>query len=156
MKVTQVMKKIRKTRESFPAQWVCLTGGEPLFQDIGPLVNALKEEGLKIQAETNGTFPPLLDVNWYTLSPKPPDYFYQPHYQKRAKEVKVVVVKGLDLVVLQKLREDFPDKIPIFLQPQSGRQASSKHAMRLLNKTLDAGMRNIRITAQIHKIFGWR
>jgi organic radical activating enzyme len=154
--VVQVMNKVRKIWKSFPAQWVCLTGGEPLFQDISPLVKALKEEGFKIQAETNGTFPPLLGVHWYTLSPKPPDYFYQPPYKKKAKEVKLIVIKGLDLEVLQKLRGEFPDKIPILLQPQSGRQASANHARRLLKKSLVSGMSNIRLTAQIHKIFGWR
>jgi organic radical activating enzyme len=156
MTVAQIMNKVRKTRESFPAQWVCLTGGEPLFQDIGSLVKALKEEGFKIQAETNGTFPPLLGVNWYTVSPKPPDYFYQPPYKKKAKEVKIIVIKGLDLDVIQKLREEFPDKIPILLQPQSGRKTSGIQAKKLLKKSLVAGLSNIRLTAQIHKIFGWR
>ena len=38
---------------------------------------------------------------------------------KKAKEVKMVVTRGLDLSVLKKLRQDFSEKIPLLLQPQS-------------------------------------
>jgi organic radical activating enzyme len=68
----------------------------------------------------------------------------------------MVVTKGLDLAVLKKLRQDFPKKIPLLLQPQSSSKSSGKHAIRLLRQTLKEGMKNVRLTAQIHKIFGWR
>ena len=156
MTVAQVVKKVQKIQGSFPAEWVCLTGGEPLLQNIGELVRALKADQFKIQVETNATIPPQVGVNWYTVSPKPPDYFYQPAYKKKAKEVKIVVIKGLDLDVIKKIRRDFPETIPLLLQPQSNNQASGKHALRLLRQALVEGMKNIRMTAQIHKIFGWR
>jgi len=156
MTVAQVVKKVQKIQGSFPAEWVCLTGGEPLLQNIGELVRALKADQFKIQVETNATLPPQVGVNWYTVSPKPPDYFYQPAYKKKAKEVKIVVIKGLDLDVIKKIRRDFPETIPLLLQPQSNNQASGKHALRLLRQALVEGMKNIRMTAQIHKIFGWR
>jgi len=57
---------------------------------------------------------------------------------------------------LKKLRQDFPEKIPLLLQPQSNSKSSAKHAIRLLRQTLKDDMKNIRLTAQIHKIFGWR
>ena len=154
--VAQILEKVQKIHESFPTQWVCLTGGEPLLQNIGRLVRALKAENFKIQVETNATLSPPLGVNWYTISPKPPDYFFKPEYKKKAKEVKMVVTKGFDLDVLKKLRQAFPEKIPLLLQPQSNSRSSGERALSLLKGALKDGMENIRLTAQIHKIFGWR
>ncbi len=156
MSIESILKKLKKMHTTFPTEWVCLTGGEPLYQNIGRLVQQLKAEDLKIQVETNATIYRRIGVDWYTISPKPPDYFYQPEYIKKAKEVKIVVTKGLDLGVLKKLRQDFPEKIPLLLQPQSNSKSSAKHAIRLLRQTLKDDMKNIRLTAQIHKIFGWR
>ena len=154
--VAQSLKKVQKLHESFPSQWVCLTGGEPLLQNIGRLLRALKAENFKIQVETNATLSPPLGMNWYTISPKPPDYFFKPEYKKKAKEVKMVVTKGFDLDVLRKLRQAFPEKIPFLLQPQSNSRSSGERALSLLKRALKDGMENIRLTAQIHKIFGWR
>ena len=124
MTIAQILEKVEKIRASFPAQWVCLTGGEPLLQNIGGLARALRAIGLSIQVETNGTLAPLAGANWHTLSPKPPDYFFHPEFKKRAKEVKLVVTRELDLAILKKLRKSFPEKIPILLQPRSNSQAA--------------------------------
>ncbi|UCE42536.1 MAG: 7-carboxy-7-deazaguanine synthase QueE [Candidatus Aminicenantes bacterium] len=156
MTVESILKKIQKIHTAFPTEWVCLTGGEPLFQNIGRLVERLKAENFKIQVETNATIFRQLSVDWYTISPKPPDYFYQPEYVKKAKEVKIVVTKGLDLGILEKLRQDFPEKIPLLLQPRSNSKSSGKHALELIKQALSKGMNNVRLTAQIHKFFGWR
>ncbi len=154
--VLQILERVKKIHDSFAAEWVCLTGGEPLLQNIGGLVRALKAEDFKIQLETNATFSPPRGVNWYTISPKPPDYFFKPEYKRMAKEVKMVVTKGLDLDVLKKLRKAFPEKIPFLLQPQFNSKSSSERALRLLKQAVKEGMKNVRLTAQIHKIFGWR
>jgi 7-cyano-7-deazaguanosine (preQ0) biosynthesis protein QueE len=158
MTVEAILKKIQKIHASFPSQWVCLTGGEPLLQDVSGLVQRLNKQNYRIQVETNATIYRELDkaVDWYTISPKPPKYFYQPEYTKKAKEVKLVVNKGFDLAVLKKIRKGFPEKTPILLQPMSNSQSSSKQALRLLKQALKDGAKNVRITAQIHKIFGWR
>ncbi len=156
MTIDLILKKIKKISMAFPAKWVCLTGGEPLLQNIGGLVRRLKAEGYKVQVETNATLSQQLAVNWYTISPKPPDYFYQPDYRKKAKEIKIVVTKDLDLGVLKRLRKDFPEKIPLLLQPQSNSQSSGKLAIKLLKQALIDGVKNVRLTAQMHKIFGWR
>jgi 7-carboxy-7-deazaguanine synthase len=156
MTIDLILKKVKKISSAFPAKWVCLTGGEPLLQNIGGLVRRLKAEGYKVQVETNATLSRPLAVNWYTISPKPPDYFYQPDYRKKAKEIKIVVIEGLDLGVLKRLRKDFPEKIPLLLQPQSNSQSSAKLAIKLLKQALNIGIKNVRLTAQIHKIFRWR
>jgi 7-carboxy-7-deazaguanine synthase len=156
MTIDSICEKIKKNRADFPAQWVCLTGGEPLFQNIGGLVQRLKAENLKIQVETNATFFRRMAVDWYTISPKPPDYFYQPDYKKRAKEIKIVVTEGLDLGPVKKLRREFPEKTPILLLPRSNSKASGKLAVKLLKQAMKENVGNVRMTAQIHKIFGWR
>jgi 7-carboxy-7-deazaguanine synthase len=154
--VSQIMNRLKKIRSAFPAEWTCLTGGEPLLQRVEALVQNLKTEGLKIQVETNATFFRRLDVDWYTVSPKPPDYSFQPAYKKKAREVKLVAIKGLDLDILRKLRKEFPEKIPFLLQVQSNAQWSAKLASKLLRQAMTDGLKNIRVTAQIHRIFNWR
>ncbi len=156
MTVPQIMNRLKRIRYNFPAEWVCLTGGEPLLQGIKTLVQRMKTEGLKIQIETNATLFRRLDVDWYTVSPKPPDYSFQPAYKKKAREVKLVVTKGLDLDILRKLRKEFPEKIPLLLQVQSNAQWSAKLASKLLRQALTDELKNIRVTAQIHRVFKWR
>jgi organic radical activating enzyme len=154
--VAQVLEEVRRIRKSFPAQWVCLTGGEPLFQDIDALTRTLKKEGLKIQVETNATIYRTLPTDWYSISPKPERYDYRPEYIDKAKEVKIIVTKNLDLEAIRRLRMQFPKKIPILLQPQSNRKWSMNLGMKLIRQALKAGFHNIRLSAQLHKIFGWR
>ena len=156
MTIESILAKIKKVHAAFPAQWVCLTGGEPLLQNIEGLVERLRAENLKIQVETNATLFRQMAVDWYTISPKPPDYFYQPAYKKKAREIKIVVTGGLDLGVIKKLRGDFPEKTPILLLPRSNSRTSGKLAVRLLKQAMKEKVGNVRMTAQIHKIFGWR
>ncbi|TET66765.1 MAG: 7-carboxy-7-deazaguanine synthase QueE [Candidatus Aminicenantes bacterium] len=156
MLTTHVVEKAKKLRKQLPTKWVCLTGGEPLLQDVKALVKTLKEENFKVQVETNATIYRSLSVDWYTVSPKPENYFYQPVYRKRAKEVKVVVTKGLEFGVVQTLRQEFPDKIPILLQPQSNMKWSMNLGIKLLRQALQADLKNIRLSIQLHKIYGLR
>ena len=56
------------------ASWVCLTGGEPLGQNIGPLCRQLRAANYRIHIETNGAVDPdpeLYDlIEHWTVSPK--------------------------------------------------------------------------------------
>ncbi|MGD8534531.1 MAG: 7-carboxy-7-deazaguanine synthase QueE, partial [Candidatus Aminicenantes bacterium] len=134
--VAQVLDEVRKTRESFPAEWACVTGGEPLLQDIDELTRALKKEGLKIQVETNATIYRSLPVDWYSVSPKPEKYDCRPEYLEKAKEVKIVITKNLDLESIRRLRKLFPEKTPLLLQPQSNRKWSMDLGMKLLRQAI--------------------
>jgi 7-carboxy-7-deazaguanine synthase len=156
MSVSQIMEKVTKIHHRSPFKWVCLTGGEPLLQKVEELVRSLKDEGFKIQVETNATLYRPMAVNWFTISPKPPEYLYQPEYRKEAKEVKIVVTRGLELPVLEKLRQEFPEKTPLLLQPQSNRKWSLDLAKKLLNQSLKENLDNMKLSVQLHKIFGWR
>jgi len=47
-----------------------LTGGEPLLQVDGALVDALHARGFSIALETNGTLPAPAGIDWICVSPK--------------------------------------------------------------------------------------
>ncbi len=152
----QILDKVRKIHHRFPARWVCLTGGEPLLQKIEGLVQALKSEDLKIQVETNATLYQPLPVDWYSISPKPEKYVFCPEYRTKAREVKIIVTKDLDYKTVHHLRKEFPDQTPLLLQPQSNKKWSMLRGISLLRQALKSGLQNIRISVQLHKIYGLR
>lgn len=154
--IEQILENVRKIHHRFPARWVCLTGGEPLLQKIDNLVHALKSEGLKIQLETNATLYLPLPVDWYSISPKPEKYIFCPEYRTKAREVKIIVTKDLDYKTVHHLRREFPDQTPLLLQPQSNKKWSMLKGMSLLRQALKSGLVNIRISVQLHKIYGLR
>lgn len=47
-----------------------LTGGEPILQVDGTLIDALHAEGFEIAVETNGTLPVPDGIDWVCVSPK--------------------------------------------------------------------------------------
>jgi organic radical activating enzyme len=78
---------------------VC-TGGEPLLQLDGPLIEALHAAGFEIAVETNGTVPAPPGIDWLCVSPKAG----APLVQRSGDELKVVVPQpGLDLAELESL-----------------------------------------------------
>lgn len=156
MSVAEVLRRIEALKRRFPANWVCLTGGEPLLQDLRGLASRLKSQGFLVQVETNGTFYQPLPVDWYAISPKPEEYGFRREYLTRAKEVKLVVTRDLTLDVLRRLRKRFPQKIPILLQPQSGRKWSLHKGHKILEEALRAGLPNIRLSFQLHRVYGLR
>lgn len=152
----QLLRRIERTAIRFPASWVCLTGGEPLLQDLEKLVRKLRDEKFKVQVETNATIYRPFPVDWYSISPKPEEYLFSPEYKTEAREVKLVVSKELTFQIVRSLREEFSDHIPFLLQPQSSRKWSMMKATALLKEGLRAGLQNIRLSVQLHKIFGFR
>ncbi len=147
---------IQKLRTRYPADWVSLTGGEPLLQDVSHLAAALRKKGLKIQVETNATRYRPLPVDWYTVSPKPPQHFYRPEYRTRAKEIKLIVTKSLKFGTVERLRGEFPQRIPLILQPESNAPWSVAKSLRILIRAQREGLKNVRFSAQLHKLYGWR
>ena len=49
---------------------IVITGGEPVLQLTGSLVDKLHEAGFFVQVETNGTLPLPTGIDWVTCSPK--------------------------------------------------------------------------------------
>ncbi len=50
--------------------YVVFTGGEPLLQLDLPLVQAVKQRGIEVALETNGTRLPVPGIDWICVSPK--------------------------------------------------------------------------------------
>ena len=65
MTVEEVVSEVSRL-SPFYNSWVCITGGEPLWQldALEELVRQLKKGGYKIEIETNGSLP---IPRWYTL-----------------------------------------------------------------------------------------
>jgi organic radical activating enzyme len=154
--VDKVIESVQRIRRRFPARWVCLTGGEPFMQDVRLLVRLLKRDSCLVQVETNGTRYYPTAVDWFTVSPKPKEYLVRPQFQRLAKEVKLVVTRELDLAALRRIRGAFQRRTPVLLQPESNRRWSQKKALRLLKEASAAGLDNIRLSLQFHKILGIR
>jgi 7-carboxy-7-deazaguanine synthase len=49
---------------------VVVTGGEPMLQLDGKLVDALHARGFRVAVETNGTLPATAAIDWICVSPK--------------------------------------------------------------------------------------
>ncbi len=154
--VNEIVAAVKKIRRRFPARWVCLTGGEPFRQDLRLLARLLREEKFLIQVETNGRRYYPLAADWFSVSPKPKDYYVRPEFGRRASEIKLVATSDLDFRVLRKIRAAFPARIPIVLQPESNLRRSQKRALRLLREALSAGLDNVRVSVQLHRILRLR
>jgi len=150
--VDQITDRVIGLRRDFPSEWVCLTGGEPLLQDIGELLRALTRDSLKIQVETNATRPPVFPVDWYTASPKPPDYDIHPDLTEVTRELKLVVSNELTTETCLRLARLFPAETPLVLQPESNQGWSIQKGQALLREVLASGKANVRLSLQLHKI----
>jgi 7-carboxy-7-deazaguanine synthase len=149
----QIAARLDRLRRTNPAAWVVLTGGEPLMQNVEPLVRLLKKNGYQIQIETNGHYyRDLPGVSWYTVSPKPPDYIYHPRYKTLAREVKLVACRELSLAVVLRIRDEFPARTPLLIQPESNKPDSRAKALRLVRSAALEGRTNVRLSLQMHRI----
>jgi len=154
MTIPEILEEARKAHAEWPAGWVCLTGGEPLLQDLGELTAGLKAEGRQLQVETNGTLFQDLPIDWWTVSPKPPDYLIHSHLIDRAREVKLVITESVSYAHLISIRKQAPASIPLLVQPESNRTDLFKKACDYLNTASLEHHKNIRLSIQMHKIFG--
>jgi 7-carboxy-7-deazaguanine synthase (Cx14CxxC type) len=102
---------------------VVFTGGEPLLQLDGPLINAMHHRGFEIAVETNGTIAAPDGIDWICVSPKGD----QPLAQRSGQELKLVYPQpGVDPARFEDL--DFER---FFLQPMDGpqREANTRAAI---------------------------
>jgi len=82
-------------------RFVVMTGGEPLLQVDGALVEALHTRGFQVAVETNGTLAAPPGIDWVCVSPKAG----APWVQREGHELKVVWPQpGLDWDALQAAR----------------------------------------------------
>ncbi len=93
-------------------RFVVITGGEPLLQLDGPLIDSLHGLGFEIAIETNGTLPAPSGIDWICVSPKANAAFVQ----TSGDELKVVHPQpGMMLERFERLDFDH-----FFVQPMDG------------------------------------
>jgi 7-carboxy-7-deazaguanine synthase len=94
------------------SKYVVFTGGEPLLQLDGALLDAMHAVGFTVAIETNGTLPVPPGVDWVCVSPKMGSALVV----ERGNEIKVVVPQaGQDLAAYERL--DFDN---FYIQPMDG------------------------------------
>ena len=125
------------------ASWVCLTGGEPLGQNIVPLCRELRAADYRIHIETNGAIVPDPDlynlVEHWTVSPKRKSIAGGLGY---ITELKYVVGKHFEEDMVEEDRAEY-----VYLQPESSKSE-------YIAKTLDVLKRHPewRLSCRIHKM----
>ena len=139
--IEEIVQEVRR----HPTEWVCITGGEALLQDIVPLCTALKDAGYHLHIETNGTVSPdpvLFDlIEHWTVSPKKPEI--APGFE-RITELKYVVGKAFQESSVLEDRADH-----VYLQPESSKPEFTKKALDILQRHP-----RWRLSCRIHKILG--
>jgi organic radical activating enzyme len=105
-----------------PGRLVVITGGEPLMHDLGPLTEALKEEGFRTHIETSGVATEITGTwDWVCFSPKK---FKAPNDGILAltNELKVVVNHPSDIPWAQEWATKLPSHSALYLQPEWSKQ----------------------------------
>jgi len=123
--------------------WVCLTGGEPLMQDVKPLVDCLHEFGYMVAVETNGTQFVPEGFDHVTVSPK---RGHEPSItaRMRASEWKYIIQDETDFD-----RIEYEAKV--WVQPVDNDPAIARICVdKILERT------GWRLSMQLHKIIGIR
>ena len=152
MSVAEIAAAVAELKNSAPQSRLVITGGEPLQQDLGELVDWLRGKKHFVAVETNGLHFQDLPFDWWTVSPKDvSSYRMHPRLWNKASEIKLLVTPALDLEVLKKIRQRTP--APIVLQPEHGRPGKYRHAFDFFKVSQQRGIANLRLGAQLHKIY---
>ena len=92
---------------------VIFTGGEPAMQDLATIGSRLKEHGINLSIETNGTIQVDPVIDWICVSPKDQVYPNIAIRQRSGDELKVVYC-GQSLDIYEDLKDGFSHH---FIQP---------------------------------------
>ena len=129
--------------EGGDGRFIVITGGEPMLQLDGDLVDALHERGFRVAVESNGTLPAVDGIDWLCVSPKAGTDVVQ----RKGDELKLVwPQEGIDVAELE--RWDFRN---FLVQPMDceAREDALGAAIRLV---MDRP--RWRLSLQTHKIVG--
>jgi len=156
LSLEEILNKLNRKLE-----WVSLTGGEPMLEkNLFQLIERLKQEGYKIQLETNGT---LYDeeifnaVDFISLDIKPPSSG-NPILEEKAlnyclknqnrSQLKIVIQDEADLNFFLSIYKHHKNWI---LQPEFSVMGKLDY-LGLIEKIPKEIIKDIRIIPQIHKI----
>lgn len=150
--VAEVVGRVEALAAGRPGAQVVLTGGEPLEQDLGALVAALRRRRRFLAIETNGLHFQELPLDWWTVSPKDAaGYRVHPRLWERAGEIKLLATPALTLAVVKRLRRRTP--APIFLQPERHDRERHRRAFALFAACAGAGVPGVRLGLQLHAVY---
>jgi 7-carboxy-7-deazaguanine synthase len=126
MEEHQILEELKK----YNSKNICITGGEPLIQNIDFFVKLLKYEKYYVAVETNGT-KKLSDyccnnLNFVAVSPKPPRRLII----QRADEIKFIIDGGEEVPNLISYKQKYSDaKLYVSpMNPSSGKPIGTKTA----------------------------
>lgn len=138
---------------AFPCKNVIFTGGEPMLNDLWPLVRLLRNRGFQISIESNGTVEiPEGLIDWICISPKDQLYPNVKIRQRQGNELKCVYV-GQPLSIYDDLRGGFEHH---FLQPCYDESSSVEENGRSfkLTESIVKQHPEWRLSLQTHKWMG--
>jgi len=159
-------------RMAAPFHRIVITGGEPLAQEVAPLVDLLAPEK-HVTIETSGTiFADLPRVCLFSISPKVGSSGYQPKHAALRKfcasaagrmQLKFVIADGRDLeealACMGAVADALPSGTPVILQPESGRAGNGARYHEVLRElaesvVADARWRRFdaRVLPQLHHL----
>lgn len=133
---------------STESRFVVLTGGEPMLQVDGPLLDALHARGFAVAMESNGTIAAHPAIDWVCISPKSGSDVVQ----RSGDELKLVWPQdGIDLDALEGW--DFVHRLvqPMDLGDAETNRRSAEAAMALVMERPAW-----RLSLQTHKLLGLR
>ncbi len=142
--------------EDFSTNWICITGGEPLLQDIAPLVEALPHN---VALETNGTIykDVIKDVEFVSVDLKTPSSGMQidlPILQKildtmEEGQLKAVISDRDDYLFVKNVLRQIDLDVPLILQPNFHELQYKKLFSIYREDPID---HDLRILTQLHKL----
>ena len=150
---------------------ICITGGEPLLQDLTELLDLLRHR--RVTIETNGTIWVDYDVDLWSVSPKltnsgqvqhaRPDIVGRFAREKRNVQLKFVVNGEKDVYEAMRFceRAGVPSRVPIIFQPNNAlfkvTDKTSNSRIDYINKLLELASivqkirrPNVRVLPQLH------
>jgi 7-carboxy-7-deazaguanine synthase len=158
---------IKVNRVNAGGQWLVITGGEPLLQDITPLVDHIQRNTpFKICVETNGTLynQVLRKCDFISADIKPPSSGNpitdtEPLgniikvIKKNAGQLKAVIADEHDYTFVHSFVTDNLVDVPIVLQPCYSKM--EYYTLYTLYKNNPLNTKSVRILPQVHKIGGF-
>ncbi len=129
MKADQIVNELSHLTTKQPAEWVTISGGDPVMHNLRDLVHELGQYNFSVAVETQGQFfkPWLQLVKQVTVSPKGPssgmedkldheilEAYVDMHWAQHNVCFKVVIFNEQDLKFAIEIHEEYPD-IPFYL-----------------------------------------
>jgi len=148
MGINEIVEKVL----SYDCKRVIFTGGEPTMQDLSSIGKILKNHGIHLSIETNGTIMVDSVIDWICVSPKDQLYPNSTIKQRIGDELKVVYC-GQDLSMYDNLKNGFNHH---FIQPCFMESESIEENGRSFQVVEDLVKKNPgwRLSLQTHKWMG--